>query len=244
MQLSHTRPVRSATFDDPNLVSCAGLQADWVARACEVDPSARIVPFRGEYFSLAPRAAALVKGLIYPVPDPRFPFLGVHFTRGIDGSVHAGPNAVLALKREGYRWRDVGLRDSVDALTYPGFLRMASHNLETGVREVARSLSRSAFAASLAASFVAGAATGPFAMHHFNRMASWGLFANLAVAPLSSFVIMPFLALGAALEPLGDKGRMDLVFTVGQYTQVSMMLNSFGVQLEDESQLNPELDLR
>jgi L-2-hydroxyglutarate oxidase len=91
-----------------------------------------------------------VRGLIYPVPDPELPFLGVHLTRMIDGSVHAGPNAVLALAREGYRWRDVRLRDAVEALTYPGFLRMASRNLGTGAREVARSLSRNAFARSLA----------------------------------------------------------------------------------------------
>lgn len=132
------------------LVSCAGLQADRVARACEVDPSARIVPFRGEYFSLAPRAAALVKGLIYPVPDPRFPFLGVHLTRGVDGAVHAGPNAVLALAREGYTWRDVVTGDLADALSWPGTWRMAVHNVVPGAREVVRSLSRSAFAASLA----------------------------------------------------------------------------------------------
>jgi len=132
------------------LVNCAGLQADRVALLAGVEPEVRIVPFRGEYYELRPERRDLVRGLIYPVPDPQLPFLGVHLTRMIDGSVHAGPNAVLALKREGYRWRDIDLRDAVDALTYPGFLRMASHNLETGVREVARSLSRSAFAASLA----------------------------------------------------------------------------------------------
>ncbi|BDO41369.1 L-2-hydroxyglutarate oxidase [Cellulomonas sp. NTE-D12] len=132
------------------LVSCAGLQADRVARACEVDPSARIVPFRGEYFALAPRAAALVQGLIYPVPDPRFPFLGVHLTRGVDGGVHAGPNAVLALAREGYTWRDVVPGDLVDALSWPGTWRMAAHNVVPGAREVLRSLSKKAFAASLA----------------------------------------------------------------------------------------------
>ena len=91
-----------------------------------------------------------MRGLVYPVPDPELPFLGVHLTRMIDGSVHAGPNAVLAFAREGYRWRDVNLRETAETLTYPGFLRMASHNVETGVREVARSLSRCAFAASLA----------------------------------------------------------------------------------------------
>lgn len=132
------------------LVSCAGLQADRVARACEVEPVARIVPFRGEYFSLAPRAAALVRGLVYPVPDPRFPFLGVHLTRGVDGSVHAGPNAVLALAREGYTWRDVVLPDLADALSWPGTWRMAARHVLPGAHEVLRSLSRAAFARSLA----------------------------------------------------------------------------------------------
>lgn len=132
------------------LVNCAGLHADRIAQLAGIEPDVRIVPFRGEYYELIPERRALVRGLIYPVPDPSLPFLGVHLTRMIDGSVHAGPNAVLALKREGYRWRDVDLGDAVDALGYPGFLRMASRNLETGVREVARSVSRSAFAASLA----------------------------------------------------------------------------------------------
>lgn len=132
------------------LVACAGLQADRVARACGLEPTARIVPFRGEYFTLAPRAAALVRGLVYPVPDPRFPFLGVHLTRGVDGTVHAGPNAVLALAREGYRWRDVAPSDVLDALTWPGTWRMAVHHVAPGAQEVARSLSRTLFARSLA----------------------------------------------------------------------------------------------
>ncbi len=132
------------------LVNCAGLQADRIARLAGIEPDVQIVPFRGEYYELVPERRDLVRGLIYPVPDPNLPFLGVHLTRMIDGSVHAGPNAVLALKREGYRWRDIDLHDAAEALTYPGFLRMASHNVETGIREVARSLSRSAFAASLA----------------------------------------------------------------------------------------------
>ena len=89
------------------LVNCAGLQSDRVARLCGAEPDVRIVPFRGEYYELAPERRSLVRGLIYPVPDPRFPFLGVHLTRRVDGAIEAGPNAVLALKREGYRWRDV-----------------------------------------------------------------------------------------------------------------------------------------
>lgn len=133
------------------VVACAGLHADRVARACGLDPSARIVPFRGEYFELSETAAELVNGLVYPVPDPRFPFLGVHLTRMVGGGVHAGPNAVLALAREGYTWRDVDLRDTVDALTWPGLWRMGVRNAVPGAREVGRSLSRRAFAHSLAA---------------------------------------------------------------------------------------------
>ena len=132
------------------LINCAGLQADRVARLAGVEPEVRIVPFRGEYYELVPERRHLVRGLVYPVPDPELPFLGVHLTRMIDGSVHAGPNAVLAFAREGYRWRDVNLGETAETLSYPGFLRMASHNVENGVREVARSLSRGSFAASLA----------------------------------------------------------------------------------------------
>lgn len=132
------------------LINCAGLYADRIASIAGVEPEVRIVPFRGEYYELVPERRHLVRGLVYPVPDPELPFLGVHLTRMIDGSVHAGPNAVLAFAREGYRWRDVNLAETAETLAYPGFLRMASHNVETGVREVARSLSRGAFAASLA----------------------------------------------------------------------------------------------
>ncbi|MFN2496450.1 MAG: L-2-hydroxyglutarate oxidase [Pseudonocardiaceae bacterium] len=131
------------------LVNCAGLHSDRIAALAGLVPAARIVPFRGEYFSLAPAAAARVRGLIYPVPDPAFPFLGVHLTRGIDGGVHAGPNAVLALHREGYRWRDVSARDVGEILGYRGFWRLARRHARTGVVEVARSVSRRAFAAAL-----------------------------------------------------------------------------------------------
>ncbi|WP_449386441.1 L-2-hydroxyglutarate oxidase [Cellulomonas soli] len=99
------------------LVACAGLQADRVARACGIEPAARIVPFRGEYATVREPAASLVRGLVYPVPDPRFPFLGVHLTRGVDGHVHAGPNAVLALAREGYTWGQVSPRDVLDTFS-------------------------------------------------------------------------------------------------------------------------------
>ncbi len=132
-----------------HVVNCAGLHSDRVARLAGNDPGARIVPFRGEYFELTPEARHLVKGLIYPVPNPEFPFLGVHFTRMVDGSVHAGPNAVLALKREGYRKRDISLRDTFETITYPGFLRLARRNFGDGMQEVARSFSKRLFLRSL-----------------------------------------------------------------------------------------------
>lgn len=132
------------------MVNCAGLHSDRVALASGVDPGVRIVPFRGEYFELTPERSGLVNGLIYPVPDPRFPFLGVHLTKMIDGSVHAGPNAVLALAREGYTWGDVKLRDLGNALAWPGLWRLGRKNLAPGSREVARSLSKRLFARSLA----------------------------------------------------------------------------------------------
>jgi len=131
------------------VVNCAGLHADQVARLCGVAAPARIVPFRGEYKELRPEARSLVRGLIYPVPDPRFPFLGVHFTRRIDGSVEAGPNAVLALSRHGYRWRDVSLPELASYALSPGFWRMARRYWRTGLGEVGRSLSHAAFTRAL-----------------------------------------------------------------------------------------------
>jgi L-2-hydroxyglutarate oxidase len=132
------------------VVNCAGLHADRIARLAGVDLPVRIVPFRGEYHELRADRRHLVNGLIYPVPDPRLPFLGVHLTRMIDDTVHAGPNAVLALAREGYRWSQVNVRDMVDAVTYPGLWRLARRHLRYGLDEMARSLSRRRFAASLA----------------------------------------------------------------------------------------------
>lgn len=132
------------------VVNCAGLHSDRVAQLAGLAPPATIVPFRGEYYELAAQASHLVRGLIYPVPDPAFPFLGVHLTRGIDGSVHAGPNAVLALRREGYRWRDVNPKDLADTLAFPGFWRLARRNVRAGAGEIARSLSRRRFADALA----------------------------------------------------------------------------------------------
>jgi L-2-hydroxyglutarate oxidase len=131
------------------LVNCGGLQSDRVARMCGVDPGVRIIPFRGEYYDLVPSRHSLVKNLIYPVPDPRFPFLGVHFTRMATGGVEAGPNAVLALKREGYGWPDVRLGDVVDTFTYSGFWKMAARYWKTGAGEVWRSLSKNAFVTAL-----------------------------------------------------------------------------------------------
>ena len=131
------------------LVNCAGLQSDRIARSAGVELTARIVPFRGEYFELAESRRSLVRGLVYPVPDPDFPFLGVHFTRMIDGSVHAGPNAVLALAREGYHKTDISLRDIRDVVTFPGFWRLARKHACSGAGEMARSASKRLFLRSL-----------------------------------------------------------------------------------------------
>ena len=143
--------VRTTSGDVPAdlVVACAGLHADVVARRLGHRPSARIVPFRGEYYELTPAAAPLVRGLVYPVPDPDFPFLGVHLTRGVDGTVHAGPNAVLALAREGYDWGTASWPDLRDTLTFPGFWRLAARHHRAGAREVARSVSRHRFGQSL-----------------------------------------------------------------------------------------------
>jgi L-2-hydroxyglutarate oxidase len=138
-------------FDADAVVNCAGLFSDRVARLGGRRPSARIIPFRGEYYELRPEKASLVKGLIYPVPDPLFPFLGVHLTRMVHGGVHAGPNAVLALAREGYDWRTVRARDLTETLTYPGFWRLASRHARAGAAEMARSWSKHRFAESLRA---------------------------------------------------------------------------------------------
>jgi len=131
------------------VVACAGLQADRVAALSGDIGGPTIVPFRGDYYTLSADASALVRGLIYPVPDPRFPFLGVHFTKRIDGSVIAGPNAVLAFAREGYRRRDVDARDLLAALTDRGFLRLAGRYLPTGIAELWRDWSKAAFVGQL-----------------------------------------------------------------------------------------------
>ena len=131
------------------IINCAGLHSDRVAKSAGAKPGARIVPFRGEYYELKTERRQLVRNLIYPVPDPQFPFLGVHFTRMIDGSVHAGPNAVLSLKREGYYRTSFDLRDFLDTMTYGGFWRMAAKHARSGLEEMYRSYSKKAFVRSL-----------------------------------------------------------------------------------------------
>ncbi|TDD85039.1 L-2-hydroxyglutarate oxidase [Actinomadura rubrisoli] len=138
-------PSEELVFD--RLVVCAGLHSDRVARLAGDSPAPAIVPFRGEYYRLVPARTGLVRGLIYPVPDPRYPFLGVHFTRRVDGGVDVGPNAVLALSREGYRWRDVRPADVWETLRWPGFRRMARRHWRTGAKELYGSAVRRAFVA-------------------------------------------------------------------------------------------------
>jgi L-2-hydroxyglutarate oxidase len=132
------------------LVNCAGLHADRVARLAGLRPDVLIVPFRGEYYELLPERRTLVRHLIYPTPDPRFPFLGVHFTRTIGGAVEAGPNAVLALAREGYTRAAISLRDLAGMAAFPGTWRMAARHWRKGIEEYWRSISRRAFVAQLA----------------------------------------------------------------------------------------------
>ncbi len=131
------------------VINCSGLHADRIARLAGFNPPCRIVPFRGEYYSLKPHRRHLVRSLIYPVPDPRFPFLGVHFTRHIDGSVEAGPNAVLAWAREGYTRTTVNAKDTLETLTYPGFAKLVGKYWKTGLQEMIRSHSKRLFAKAL-----------------------------------------------------------------------------------------------
>jgi L-2-hydroxyglutarate oxidase LhgO len=133
------------SFSAGNLINCAGLHSDRICRMAGEKPDVTIVPFRGEYYDLVPERASLVRSLIYPVPDPRFPFLGVHFTRRMDGSVDAGPNAVFAFRREGYRRADFNLSELAGALTFPGFWRMAARNWNSGLAEFRRSFFKQAF---------------------------------------------------------------------------------------------------
>jgi len=139
----------SGDYQTANVIKCAGLHSDLVAEIMGVKTDLRIVPFRGEYYKLRKESEHLVKGLIYPVPDPAFPFLGVHLTRTMKGWVEAGPNAVLATKREGYRKRDFSLSDFLRTVTFPGFWKMSVRDWKTGVWEINRSLRKSVFLKSL-----------------------------------------------------------------------------------------------
>jgi L-2-hydroxyglutarate oxidase len=140
---------RRGTFSTNYLINCAGLFSDRISRMAGDEPTVMILPFRGEYHTLVPARQALVRALIYPVPDSRFPFLGVHFTRRVGGKVDAGPNAVLALQREGYRRTDFNLQDTASLLAFPGFWRMASRHARMGCEEFYHSFSKAAFVAAL-----------------------------------------------------------------------------------------------
>ncbi|HEY5164223.1 MAG TPA: L-2-hydroxyglutarate oxidase [Terriglobales bacterium] len=140
---------RAGAFQAKTVVNCAGLYSDRIALMAGADPGVRIIPFRGEYYQLAESRRDLVRGLIYPVPDPALPFLGVHFTLRVDGSVEAGPNAVLALRREGYRKTDFSARELASALAFPGFWKMAKRLWRSGAGEYYRSLSKAAFTRAL-----------------------------------------------------------------------------------------------
>jgi len=131
------------------LVNCAGLYSDRVAKICGVNPGLQIIPFRGEYYKLKKEKEHLAKNLIYPVPDPQFPFLGVHFTRMINGGIEAGPNAVLAFKREGYSYKDFSATDILEMAAYSGFWKMASKYYKMGMGEFYRSLNKNAFVKAL-----------------------------------------------------------------------------------------------
>ena len=137
------------TFSTKNIVNCAGLNSDRIAKMMGLDYRVKIIPFRGEYFELSENARKFVKGLIYPVPDPRFPFLGVHFTKRIDGSVEAGPNAVLSFAREGYSRFSIDLIDTFETVKFPGFWKMARKNVRTAISEQMRSLIKPIFLNSL-----------------------------------------------------------------------------------------------
>lgn len=137
------------TFETTLVVNCAGLYSDKIARLTSEKLNLKIIPFRGEYYEIKPERQYLVKNLIYPVPDPNFPFLGVHFTRMINGGVEAGPNAVLAFQREGYTKSDINLKELAETLSWPGFQKVAMKYWKTGFGEMYRSFSKSAFTKAL-----------------------------------------------------------------------------------------------
>jgi L-2-hydroxyglutarate oxidase LhgO len=140
---------KRGAFSTTYFINCAGLFSDRISRMAGDEPEVTIAPFRGEYYDLTPERSSLVRALIYPVPDPRFPFLGVHFTRRISGRVDAGPNAVLAFRREGYRRTDFKLKDLASSLAFPGFWRMGARYWRSGFDEVHRSFSKAAFVRAL-----------------------------------------------------------------------------------------------
>ncbi|MGH9523370.1 MAG: L-2-hydroxyglutarate oxidase [Terriglobales bacterium] len=140
---------RAGAFAAKLVVNCAGLYSDRIARLAGDDPGVQIVPFRGEYYGIARERRGLVRNLIYPVPDPELPFLGVHFTRRVDGSIEAGPNAVLALRREGYRKSDFNAAELASTLAFGGFWKMASRFWRSGMHEYYRSFSKATFARAL-----------------------------------------------------------------------------------------------
>ncbi len=145
----HHIKTKNQNYNTDFIISCAGLQSDRVASLTEENLNVRIIPFRGEYYKLKGSAKHLVKTLIYPVPDPNFPFLGVHFTNLIDGSVEAGPNAVFSFKKEGYSRTSFNLNDTFKSLTWPGFIKVAKKYWRTGIGEFYRSFSKKAFVKAL-----------------------------------------------------------------------------------------------
>lgn len=144
-----TIETNKGAFETKFLINCAGLHSDRIAKKTGILTDMKIVPFRGEYYELVPEKRHLVKHLIYPVPNPDFPFLGVHFTRMINGDVHAGPNAVLSFKREGYTKKDFDIKDFIETMTYAGFWKMAMPNMKEGMKEMIRSFSKQSFLKSL-----------------------------------------------------------------------------------------------
>lgn len=140
---------KNDSFEAKFLINCGGLYSDRIARMCGLEPEVRIIPFRGEYYHLLSGLNGLIKGMVYPVPNPDFPFLGVHLTKSISGDIHAGPNAVLAFEREGYKWTDINIKDLAEILLFPAFWKFSSKHFKEAGKEYLRSLSKQAFLNSL-----------------------------------------------------------------------------------------------
>ena len=205
------------------VVTCAGLHADQVAEAVsgpEGPGGMRVIAFRGEYRELVPSRADLVRGLVYPVPDPQYPFLGVHLTRGIDGHVHVGPNAVLAFAREGYEWRRVDWRHLRDTVAFAGFRRFAARNWRFGVDEMVRSLSQRRFTAAVRDTFQAA---------HWTEM-SWFLVIPLA---LNALVLCPLIirraqqASGTALKDRESRAAASVAMVVAVLSLIYLAIVIF-----------------